>query len=112
MPIATFYSPGTFVAETNKIEVASVEEAVKEAESIIQRYNARPYSFELEGKHYFLGGQHGRFFTVDEIKANNDPKDEILIWNMETNGCARVYQTLQGWKFTVPVPDDAVLVGN
>ena len=46
---AHFFSPGTLFAETTlrPLETGTLEEAVTVAKSITERYNARPYGFDL-----------------------------------------------------------------
>ncbi len=120
-----FYSPGTFVAETNEkpIDKWDVDKAVTMAGAIIQRYNARPYGFRFTtreraddewgsrevaaGPMYFLGGT---VHTLAEIKARNDPTDRILISNMEINGYARVVTNDNSWRWTQPLNDDDVVL--
>jgi hypothetical protein len=95
-----FFSPGTFVAEQTQKEIDSwdVEKAKKMARTIKERYGAIPYGFQfitrerkdtdLDSKEskrsgmYFLGGV---IWTLASLKARNDPKDRVLILNMETN---------------------------
>lgn len=114
----TFFSPGTFFAETNEVEVDSwdVQAAVAKAKTINQRYNAKPYGFQFKtvelvnngwdkkvtktSNMYFLGGQ---VLTLEQIKAKNDPKDEILISNMENNGYDRVIENSNSYKITLPI---------
>ena len=121
----TFYSPGSFVAETDEkpIDTWDVDKTVEIARSIKQRYNARPYGFcfctrsrgdtELDSKvtatsnMYYLGG---RVETLAEIKARCDPNDRILIENMEINGYPRVVTNTNSWKWTQPLKDDDVVL--
>lgn len=124
----TFLSPGTFVSETTTKEIDSwdAQKALAMSDHVMERYNAKPYAFyfttRTRGENdfephesaksplHYIGGTHGRFFSLDEIKERNDPKDETLIWNMTTNKHDKVYQTTEGWKVSMSVPDDAVLV--
>lgn len=120
-----FYSPGTFFAEqTSKpIEGWDVDKAVEMARAVTERYNARPYGFrfitrtreedELDSSIsassglYYLGG---RVETLDEVKARNDPNEEILRSNMECNGWDRVVINDNSWRWTQPLEDgDTVL---
>lgn len=119
-----FYSPGTFVSETDEKPIDSwdVKTAKKMAEDIHQRHGAVPYGFrfstrgrkddELDSKEikssgfYFFGGSHGKLLTLAEIKAMNDPDDKILISNMEGNNWNTVYQTTEGWKITLPFNEE------
>ena len=101
----TFLSPGTFVAEstTKEIKKWDVPTAVRMSRKITERWNATPYGFyfhteeQKDGKWgvkiikrsgtYFLGGM---IKTVADVKAENDPKNEILIRNMENNEYDRI----------------------
>jgi hypothetical protein len=122
----TFLSPGTFVAEdsTKPIDSWDVEQAKKMAEKITERYNAIPYAFyfttrergpnDLDSKQakrsatYYL--PHCKVETLAEVKARNDPKERILISNMECNGYSKVVTTTKGWKWTQPFGDEDVLL--
>lgn len=113
-----FFSPGTFMAETTEkpIDSWNVTEAVNMARTVKQRYGATPYGFcftmrernnnELDSKEikrsgmYFLGG---KVLTVDDLKARNDPKDRILISNMEGNHWDKVIENCNSWKWTQPL---------
>jgi len=121
----TFYSPGTFFAETDSKPIDSwdVEKAKKMARDILQRYNAKPYGFrfstrsrkdsELDSKEtktspmYFLGG---KVETLAQVKKRNDPKDSILISNMEGNGYKRIITNCNSWKVTQPFEKDDVVL--
>lgn len=112
-----FYSPGSFVSEETHKEIESwdTEKATEMAHGITERYNATPYGFQFvtrergendfdskETKHsgmYYLGG---KVFTLKEIKARHDPKDEILISNMECNGWNKVVENNNSWKVVQP----------
>lgn len=121
----TFYSPGTFVAEASEKPIDSwdVDQAVEMSKGITERYNAHPYGFrfstrsrgpeDLDSKQsatspmYYLGGI---VRTLEEIKAKNDPKDRILISNMEGNGYSRVISAASGWSWTQPLHDEDVVL--
>ena len=121
----TFYSPGTFVAETNELPIDSwdVKKAMKMAHGITQRYNATPYGFqfstreraddELDSKVakksplYYLGG---KVETLEEVKARATDKDRILIQNMECNGWDRIITNDNSWRWTQPLKDDDVVL--
>ena len=120
-----FFSPGTFVAETNveEIDKWDVDKAVEIAKTILQRYNARPYGFRFltrvrgpfdfdsheaeRSNMYYLGGS---VETYQEIKDRNDPKDEILLSNMKNNGYNRVITNTNSWRWTQPLKDDDVIL--
>ncbi|HTP77736.1 MAG TPA: hypothetical protein VMJ73_12235 [Rhizomicrobium sp.] len=124
----TFLSPGTFVAEDNVEEIDSwdVNKAVERAKSITQRYNARPYAFyfttrsrgedEFEPKQaarsatYYL--PHCKVETVEDVRIRNDPKEEILLRNMENNGFNKIVTTTEGWKWTQPFREGDVLLSK
>ena len=121
----TFYSPGTFVAETSSKPVPSwdVDLAVAMSADIVERHGARPYAFkfttrsrgpdDLDSKvtassgYYYLGG---KVETRDEIEARNLPVEKILRSNMRCNGWDRIWTSTQGYRWTQPLnADDVVL---
>lgn len=121
----TFYSPATFVSETTTkpIESWHVGQAVEMAKGIIERYNARPYGFAFETRErtdeeldsrvtkrspmYYLGGTE---LTLQQVKDRNDPRNAILIANMENNGWDRVVENVNSWKAVLPMrPEDVIL---
>jgi hypothetical protein len=97
----TFYSPGTFVAETTEKPIQSwdIEIAKKMARAIKERYGAVPYGFrfstrsrsekDLDSKVtatsplYYLGGT---VETLEQVKARATERDKILISNAENLG--------------------------
>ena len=109
-----FYSPGTFVAETTTEEIDSwdVDKACEIAGGIHERYGATPYGFSFETRErkddeldskvietsgmYYLGGTTK---TLEEIKAENDPANSILISNMECNGYSRIVINNNSWEW-------------
>ena len=117
----TFLSPGTFVAEQTEKPIASwdVEEAVKMARKIKERYSARPYGFQFSTRErgpddldskvtkrsgtYFLGG---KVETLAEIEARNDPKEEILRSNMRGNRWHKVVTNTNSFRVTLPLEKD------
>ena len=121
----TFYSPGTLMSETTTepIDHWDTEEAQDRARGIRERHGATPYGFlfttrsrgpeDLDSKEtsrspmHYLGGE---VQTLEEIKARQDPRDRILISNMEGNGYDRVLVNTNSWKVTMPLgPNDVVL---
>lgn len=114
----TFYSPGTFVSEETTKPIASwdVELASLMAHAISERYGATPYGFQfstrargdddLDSKtvstsgRYYLGG---KIETLRQVKARNDPKERILISNMEINGWKKIIVNDNSWRFTAPL---------
>src|SRR5690606_2292573 len=121
----TFYSPGTFVAETTTKPIASWDTAlaVEMARKITERHSARPYGFrfttrkreddELDSRvveqspMYFLGG---RIETIEEVEARNDPNEEILRSNMRGNGWNRIIVNDNSWRVRQPLKDDDVVL--
>lgn len=121
----TFYSPGTFVAESSTEPIAAwdVDAAVEMAGKITERYGARPYGFrfttrargdgDLDSKVVATSPMHyigGLVRTLEEVRAKADPKERILLSNMEGNGYARVWQTTKGWLWTQPLNDNDVVL--
>ena len=120
-----FYSPGTFVSESTERPIDSwdVDEAKKMAKSIKERHGAVPYGFrfntrtrgpkDLDSKvtasssMYFLGG---KVETYEEICKRNDPKEETLRWNMESNKFDRIIVNTNSWKITLPLDKDDVVL--
>lgn len=121
----TFYSPGSFVAETTTKPIKSwnIETAVEMARAITERYGAKPYGFtfstrergpsDLDSREtkrssfYYLGG---KIETVEEVRARGNPKEEILLRNMEINGYARVIVNDNSWRWTQPFGDADILL--
>lgn len=130
----TFYSPGTFVAESSTLEIDSWDtaKAVAMSETIVARYNARPYCFvfstdivvddvpdgeggtlKVEPKEvdrsgfYFLGG---RLETYDDVVARNDEKESILRSNMRNNEHWIVCINDNSYRSTVPFEEDSCIV--
>lgn len=121
----TFYSPGTFVAEqtTREIDSWDVDQAIRLADEISERHNATPYGFrfttksrsedELDSKvsassplHY-LGGE---ILTLQDVISRNNPKDKILISNMEGNGWNRIIVNSNSWKWTQHLEEDDIVL--
>jgi hypothetical protein len=121
----TFYSPGSFMAETTTepIESWHVGKAVEMAKGVVERYNAKPYGFQFSTRErgddeldsrvtkrsamYYLGGT---ILTLQEVKDRKDPKDGILISNMECNGWERVIENCNSWKVVQPLKSEDVIL--
>lgn len=121
----TFYSPGTFVAETTTKPIYSwnIEVAKEMAHTILERHNATPYAFrfstrrrtdkDLDSKEvaesclYHLGG---RIETLAEVEARNDPKEEILRSNMRSYGYDRIVVNDNSWRSTQPLQKSDVVL--
>lgn len=121
----TFYSPGTFLAETTEkpIRSWSIPTAKKMAAQVVERYGAVPYGFrfstrtrgkdDLDSKvterspFYFI---NCKIETLEEIEQRADPKESTLLANMKCNGWDRVATTTKGWRWTQPVDDTDVVL--
>lgn len=130
----TFYSPGTLFSEMSQKPIAErdVKLAVQMAETIRERYNARPYGFTFETRivaddvpdgeggelkveskrvarsgTYFLGG---KLETLDEVAERNDPKESILLGNMENDDSHIVCVTTNGYRSAHPFTEDDFVV--
>jgi len=120
-----FLSPGTCVAEqtSKEIEEWNVDSAVAMAKKIKERHSATPYGFyfttygrgidDLDSRRlnksnmYYLGG---KILTLEDVKAQKDDSNSILISNMEINKFARVIQNTNSWKVTFPLEEDDVVL--
>lgn len=121
----TFLSPGTFFSEKRELPIESwdVDAAIRMSESIIERHGARPYGFyfttrgrnddELDSSQkpksgiYYLGG---RVRTVEDVRRDAKPEEEILLANMERNGYARVVENSNSYTWTAPLKEDDVVL--
>jgi len=121
----TFFSQGTFVAETSCLSIDSwdVEEAKKKARGIKERHDAVPYGFrfstrsrgvdDLDSKEtktsgmYYLGG---KVETLKQVKARATKDDAILVSNMECNNWKRIVTTTNGYRWTQPLKDEDKVV--
>lgn len=130
----TFMSPGSFFSESAIKPIAewSPRLAVEMAETILERYNAKPYGFyfttrlsaapvsdgeggslNVEEKEIARSGPHflgGKLRTLDEVVAENNTKEDILRSNMRCNGCWIVIENTNSWKSTMPFEESAVVV--
>lgn len=121
----TFFSPGTLIAETTEkpIDAWDIDKAVILSRSVTERYGAKPYGFRFSTRErsnddldskvtknspmYYLGGKS---LSLDELKAENNPDNEILIQNIECNGWRRVIRNNNSWEWTQPLNDDDVIL--
>lgn len=120
-----FYSPGTLVAETTicPIDSWNLDVAIQMSRKIRERHGARPYGFcfitkrrtdeELDSREikrscmYYLGGS---VLTLREVRARKDPRDKVLISNMECNGYDRVVQNDNSYRWTMPLKEGDVVL--
>lgn len=121
----TFFSPGTFTAETSSLPIDSwdVEKAKEMAHDVVERYGATPFGFQfntrtrgdadLDSKQsaqspfYHLGG---KIETRAEIEARNDPKEDILRSNMRCNDIDRVIVNDNSYRSVRPLGKDDVIL--
>lgn len=121
----TFVSPGTFFAEesTKPIDAWNVETARAMATEITERYDAQPYCFffttrgrgeaDLDSRqtarspNYFIGCT---VRTLEEVEREDRQDEDILRRNMRNNGFARVATPRIGWRVSVPVYDEDVVL--
>ena len=120
-----FFSPGTFVAEQSQKPIGSwdTDKAIEMSHDIEERHSALPYGFcfitrerednDLDSHEikrsgiYFLGGE---VLTLQDVKDRNEPKDRILISNMECNGYDRIVVNSNSWQWTQPLSDNDVVL--
>lgn len=132
--LVTFFSPGTFFAESTTKEIASRDTrlAARMARDITERHGARPYGFSFatritgdpqpDGRGgflkapsddvdvtglYFLGGE---LVTYDEVCKRHDPSEDILRSNMRGNGYWIVCVNRNGYRSTQPFEPTSVLL--
>lgn len=123
----TFYSPGTVFSETSTISVDSwdVPAAVVLADTVHERYGARPYGFMFSTKKtgegditkwvtarspmHYIGGV---VETLADVEARHEIEGglEILISNMRNNEWGRVITFANPWRVTRPVEDGDILL--
>ena len=127
----TFYSPGSFTAETSRkpIDSWNTEDAIAMAKDIKERHGAVPYGFrfstrsrsedDLDSKEsaksvmYYLGGEIQTLETLDDVIARGDPSDSILISNMRCNKWNRIIRIIvntNSWTWSQPLNDDDVVL--
>jgi len=114
----TFFSPGTFMAETTTKRISrwNIKEAVEMSHHITERYNSHPYCFKFStrgrtedeidsrelktSKRFYLGGT---VLSLKEIKNRGLEKDRILMSNMEDNGWDKIVESCTPWKWCQPL---------
>lgn len=121
----TFFSPGTFMAETSTKPIDSwdVNQALVMAMDIEERHGAHPYGFrfttrargeaDLDSKQVAQSAMHyfgGKVETRAEVEARNATDEQILRANMRNNNIERIFVTTKGWKWTQPLNDDDIVV--
>lgn len=109
-----FRSPGTFVAESNEMTIwvqtreEAIHKAIEESKKIVQRYNAVPYCFIMNGTSYYL--PHCEVTLTKDIPISNE--NDILLSNCRINGWKAIVTSMKGWKFTQPFGKNSVLLGE
>lgn len=130
----TFYSPGTLFSEQSEKDIDSwdIKEAIKMAEKVTERYNAKPYAFvfrtykthdpvsdgeggflqveskkEKETGYYFLGG---KLETYDDVVARNLDSESTLRSNMKFNEYWIICINTNSFKSTMPFGEDDKIV--
>lgn len=116
-----FFCPGAIVAEEEILPIDDwdVDKAKEMSKDILQRWNSKPYAFQFITKSrtddeldshvsaksgvYYI---NGKVQTLEELRAENNPKNAILISNMENNGWDKVVTTFSPWRFTQPFYED------
>ena len=122
---AVFNSPGIIMSEQTTVEVDywNIDNAIERARGIVERHGARPYGFFFKTKQlkdgewepsevdrsafYFLGGT---VLTLEQVKARNNPRDRILISNMESNGYAAVVENTNSYTATYPLGEKDIVL--
>lgn len=120
----TFFSPGSFVAESTCKCIASwdVKKAVEMMADIKERHGARPYCFQFHTMKRGLRDMNpheidrsGRYFvnckvqTLEDVEAEG-PDSATLAQNMRTNNWNRVVTTTSGYKWTQPLQENDVVL--
>ncbi len=130
---AEFYSPGTFLHESRFIELheGTVEEAVRISKDVVERYQARPFGFDIvtriisppvddgEGGEMIVNPKEverrGRFFLggklIDfEDVCKSEGKESIIASNMRNNGYPICIEVINGFRSTHPFGSGDVIV--
>jgi hypothetical protein len=130
----TFYSPGTFFAETRAVPIDAWDpvKAVAMSNGVEERYGAKPYAFQFstylepdtvpdgerglaevrpklieEGPLHYIGGQVD---TYDDICHRENPDDMILLSNMRGNGFWVTVTNRRSYRTTRPFePTDLIV---
>ena len=120
-----FYSPGTFTAETSVREIDSwdTDQALEMMAGIKERHGATPYGFqfftkarkkgELDSREVEHSGNYYvdvRIETIGDVRARANPKERVLLSNMESNGWDTIVTTTKGWKWTQPLKENDVVL--
>lgn len=121
----TFFSPGTFVAEETTKEINSwdVQKAIDMSGTILERYNTLPYGFQFSTRErgendfdsketsrspmYYLGGE---ILTIDAVRNQRNPDNDILIFNMECNHWDRVIVNTNSYRWVQPLRDGDIVL--
>lgn len=118
---ATFYAPGTFISETETIEIQdpnNYQQIVEKGKALKFRYGAKAYCFttyckDNRGKctepspRVFFGV---RIRTLQDVIKENNPDEEILRSNMKNNNIKRVAQTINGFVSSIALCDEDIII--
>ena len=118
----TFFAPGTgYSADEHflQIDVWDVATALKLASQVKLRHGKKPDGFYFEtfedgelcerSNNYFFPGE---ILTLSDIRAENDPKNSTLIYNMETMDLAMVVRPKASGKALPLRDEDVVLISS
>lgn len=130
----TFVSPGTMFSEETRqpISAWNPKIAAEMARGITERHGAKPYGFRFstclahepvpdgeggtlevlsrkvaESGIYFLGGE---LRTIDHVRKVANPKEEILLSNMEANNWAIIIENTNSYKSTHPFNEEDFVI--
>ncbi|MDJ0921080.1 MAG: hypothetical protein QNI84_08120 [Henriciella sp.] len=115
-----FLSPGTFMSESSKREIASWDtaEAIRMMSGIVERHGTRPYGFrfstrardpndldsrEVARSHFYY--VNCDVLTAEEVLAETNAENRIMRANVENNGYKRIARTRTGWLGHFPMND-------
>lgn len=95
----TFLFPGTFVDEQQTIAVESLDfpALVKRGAELIERYEAKPYAFQIGESKYYIGGI---VLTRENIAARRRDDEKVMLGNMMNDGWEVVCQTANSYGHT------------
>lgn len=118
---ATFYAPGTFVSETETLEIENpnnYKQIIEQGKNLSFRYNAKPYCFTTHYKdnHGNKTKESPRVFfgvkirTIEDVIKDNLPDEAILRSNMISNKMKRIAEPINGYKSSIALNDDDIIV--
>jgi len=120
-----FLSPGTFVSEhsTREIDSWDTAKAAEMAKTITERHASHPYGFrfitrsrgpdDFDSKETARSGFYyieGKVETIEDVRNRADPKERILLENMECNGWHRIVTCYTPYIWTQPLYENDVVL--